>query len=367
MVKKNVMVVFGGKSGEHEVSLMSASSILRAINRNKYNVINVGITKDGVWKYFDGAIDEIESGAWEGVTNSLVGDKGKIERASIVPKEDGEGVLAIGRERSERIDVVFPVLHGPMGEDGTIQGLLEMMNIPYVGAGVLASAVAMDKAVAKKLFQSEGISQAEFMVINRKKYWEDRESCIQMIEAGFKYPVFVKPANLGSSVGISKAKNREQLLDALELAARYDRKLVVEEFIDAREIECSVLGNDDPIASLPAEIIPSHEFYDYQDKYFDGQSQFKIPADISEETAKRVREMAVKAYRLIDCSGLARVDFFIEKSTNKVLLNEINTMPGFTKISMYPKMWEATGISYEELIDRLIELAIDRYKDKNHL
>lgn len=367
MVKKNVMVVFGGKSGEHEVSLMSAASILRAINREKYNIINVGITKDGVWKYFNGNIDEIESGGWEGITNNLLSEKSNVEKVNIVPKDDGAGVLAIGNGRTEKIDVVFPVLHGPMGEDGTIQGLLEMMNIPYVGAGVLASAVAMDKAVAKKLFQSEGIPQAEFIVIYRKKYMEDKEAYIKMIEAAFKYPVFVKPANLGSSVGISKVKNKEQLLEALDLAAKYDRKLVVEEFIDAREIECSVLGNDDPIASLPAEIIPSHEFYDYQDKYFDGKSQFRIPADLSEDMVSEVREMAIKAYRLIDCTGLARIDFFLEKSSNRILLNEINTMPGFTKISMYPKMWEATGIPYEALIDKLIDLAIDRYQDRNHI
>jgi len=365
MVKKNVMVVFGGKSGEHEVSLMSAASILRAINKEKYNVITVGITMEGVWKYYEGAIDEIESGAWEGKTNLIAESNPQSCTAKIIPKDTGVGMLAIGNEKTQKIDVVFPVLHGPMGEDGTIQGLLEMMNMPYVGAGVLASAVAMDKAVAKKLFQSEGIAQADFLVIYRKKYMEDKDKYIHMIEEGFKYPVFVKPANLGSSVGISKAKNREQLYEAIEIASKYDRKIVIEEFIDAREIECSVLGNDDPIASLPAEIIPSHEFYDYQDKYFDGKSQYFIPADLPEELINKVRELAVKAYRLIDCTGLARIDFFVERKTNRILLNEINTMPGFTKISMYPKMWEVTGIPYEELIDRLIELAIERYQDKN--
>ena len=365
MVKKNVMVVFGGKSGEHEVSLMSTASILRAINREKYNVITVGITKEGLWKFHDGTIDEIESGAWEGITNLLMGGAEKKNNASIVPRETGEGILSIGNERTEKIDVVFPVLHGPMGEDGTIQGLFEMMNIPYVGAGVLASAVAMDKVIAKKLFQAEGIPQAEFMVIFRNKFNEDKEKYIRLIEDAFRYPVFIKPANLGSSVGISKAKNRDQLYTAIDLAAKYDRKIVIEEFIDAREIECSVLGNDDPIASLPAEIIPSHEFYDYQDKYFDGKSQYAIPADLSEELISGVRDMAIKAYKLIDCTGLARIDFFVERKTNRILLNEINTMPGFTKISMYPKMWEVTGIPYEALIDKLIDLAIERYQDKN--
>ncbi len=364
MVKRNVMVVFGGKSGEHEVSLMSSASILRAINKEKYNVITVGITKDGLWKYHDGTIDEIESGEWEGMPNLLAEKTEK--NATIIPKDTGEGFLAIGRDRMEKIDVVFPVLHGPMGEDGTIQGLLEMMNIPYVGAGVLASSVAMDKAVAKKLFQAEGLPQAEFIVLYRKKYFDDKEQYIALIEARFGYPVFVKPANLGSSVGISKAKNRQQLHEAIALAAKYDRKIVIEEFIDGREIECSVLGNDDPIASLPAEIIPSHEFYDYQDKYFDGTSQYVIPPEMPKEVIKEIREMAVTAYRLIDCTGLARIDFFVEKSTNRILLNEINTMPGFTKISMYPKMWEVTGIPYETLIDKLIELAIERFEEKNN-
>ncbi len=364
MVKRNVMVVFGGRSGEHEVSLMSSASILRSINKEKYNVITVGITKDGNWKHHDGTIDEIESGEWEGVPN-LLAEKAE-KSATIMPKATGEGVLAIGDGRMEKIDVVFPVLHGPMGEDGTIQGLLEMMNIPYVGAGVLASSVAMDKAVAKKLFQAEGLPQADFIVLYRRKYDDDKEKYIELIEARFGYPVFVKPANLGSSVGISKAKNQQQLQEAIALAAKYDRKIVIEEFINAREIECSVLGNDDPIASLPAEIIPSHEFYDYQDKYFDGKSQYAIPPDLPEELIKQVREMAVRAYRLIDCTGLARIDFFVEKGTNRILLNEINTMPGFTKISMYPKMWEVTGISYETLIDKLIELAIERFEEKNN-
>ncbi|KAB3541009.1 D-alanine--D-alanine ligase [Alkaliphilus pronyensis] len=363
MKKTNVMVLFGGKSHEHEVSLMSAASILRAINKEKYNIIPVVITKEGNWQRYNSTVKEIESGEWEGIKNMLLNDE-KTSSVSLIPQKSNSGSIALGGT-VEDIDVVFPVLHGPFGEDGTIQGLLETINVPYVGAGVLASAVAMDKAVVKALFKAEDIPQADYTVVYRKKYEESPIRELEAIEERLKYPVFVKPANLGSSVGISKARNRQQLMAAIEEASRYDRKIVIEENINAREIECSVLGNDEPIASLPAEIIPSHEFYDYQDKYFDGKTQFIIPADLPKETIEKIRSLAIKVYRLIDCSGLARVDFFIEKSTNRILINEINTMPGFTKISMYPKMWEASGIKYEELINRLIDLAIERFNERN--
>ena len=365
MKKLNVMVVFGGKSGEHEVSLMSAASILRSINREKYNVIPVGITKTGIWKKCDSSIDEIESGEWEGDINLLLENLKDSERKTLLPMEKGGGLLELSDQEIKQVDVIFPVLHGPFGEDGTIQGLFEMLGIPYVGAGVLASAVAMDKGMAKKLFEAEGIPQAAYLLLNRKEFYNKQQETIEMLEAKFDYPVFVKPANLGSSVGISKAKSREQLIEALYEAAKYDRRIVVEEFINAREIECSVLGNDDPIASLPAEIIPSHEFYDYRDKYFDGTSQYTIPAAISEELQDKVRKMAVLVYQLLDCTGLARVDFFVERDTNQILVNEVNTMPGFTKISMYPKMWEVSGLPYEKLIDRLIELAIERFNERS--
>lgn len=367
MGKINVMVIFGGKSGEHEVSLMSAASILRAMNKEKYNIIPVGITKEGIWKLFDGSIEQIESGEWENIANKLLESKENRSDISILPVEKEEFSVTIGNKGREKIDVVFPVLHGPHGEDGTVQGMLELVNVPYVGAGVLSSAVAMDKAIAKKLFQSEGIPQAAYDVIYYKKYKQDPLKYITFIESKFSYPVFVKPANLGSSVGITKAKNREQLKESIQEAAKYDRKIVIEEFINGREIECSVLGNDEPVASLPAEIIPSHEFYDYRDKYFDGTSQFIVPADLPDEIIEEIRNLAVKAYKLIDCSGLARVDFFVERDTNRVLINEINTMPGFTKISMYPKMWEVTGLPYEQLIDKLIELAIERFEEKKQL
>lgn len=365
MGKLNVMVLFGGKSGEHEVSLMSAASILRAMDKEKYNVISVGITKDGLWRVCNSSIEAIESGQWEGITNHLMEANKTTDNISLLPIENFTGYITTGDRKNEKIDVVFPVLHGPYGEDGTIQGLFEITGIPYVGAGVLASAIAMDKAMLKKLFISEGIPQATFEVIYMKNFKKDKEAFIKAIEEKFNYPVFVKPANLGSSVGISKAKDREQLVNAIEVAGKYDNKVVIEENINGREIECSVLGNDEPIASLPAEVIPANEFYDYQDKYFDGKTQFIIPADISEDMIREIQQMAVKSYKLIDCTGLARVDFFIERDSNRILLNEINTMPGFTKISMYPKMWEASGVPYNELIDRLIALAIERYNDKS--
>lgn len=366
MKKINVMVVFGGKSGEHDVSLMSAASILRAINREKYNVIPVGITKDGLWKQCDCSIDEIESGQWENDENLLLAQQRVHQEDDLLSVERGGGLSLLSHEEMRNIDVVFPVLHGPLGEDGTIQGLFEMMELPYVGAGVLASAVAMDKGMAKKLFEAEGIPQADYLLVSRKDFQKNPHLVIGQIEDKFSYPVFVKPANLGSSVGISKAKKYEQLMDALEEAARYDRRIIVEEFINGREIECAVLGNDEPLASLPAEIIPSREFYDYRDKYFDGTSQFVIPAEFSEALLEKIREMAIEVYRLLDCTGLARVDFFVERETNRILVNEVNTMPGFTKISMYPKMWEVTGLPYEKLIDRLLELAIERFQeDKN--
>ncbi|SDK86441.1 D-alanine--D-alanine ligase family protein [Natronincola ferrireducens] len=345
MKKLNVMVVFGGQSGEHEVSLMSVTSILKVMNREKYNIMPVGITKEGIWKVYKGPFDKIATGEWEALA------------------EDKE-VISLGKNNGEKIDVVFPVLHGPYGEDGTIQGLLEMMNIPYVGAGVLASAIAMDKAMSKKLCTSENIPQAKYVMMIHTSYLQKKEVYIQEIEEKLGYPVFVKPANLGSSVGISKAKNQQQLLEAIDEAFKYDRKVVVEEFINGREIECSVLGNDEAIASLPAEIIPSHEFYDYKDKYFNGTSSFQIPADLPETIIEEVRSLALKIYKLLDCSGLSRVDFFVERETHRIYFNEINTMPGFTKISMYPKMWEATGIGYEALIDRLIALAIERFDER---
>lgn len=259
--------------------------------------------------------------------------------------------------------MVFPVLHGCNGEDGTIQGLFELAGIPYVGCGVLASAVGMDKIYAKIIFEKAGIPQADYLYFTRKEIYGDVEGVVDKIEEKFSYPVFVKPSNAGSSVGVSKAHDKNELKEALIYAARYDRKVLIEEFINGREVECAVLGNDDPVASTVGEIIPGNEFYDYKAKYIDNTSKIKIPADLPEETVEQIRNYAVKAFKALDCSGLARVDFFVHKETGKVYINEINTMPGFTSISMYPMLWEESGISYPELIEKLIDLAVQRYND----
>ena len=366
MKKMNVMVIFGGKSGEHEISLISAASILRAMDKNKYNIVTVGITKEGIWKLYEGPIDEIENGNWEKIVDRVEKEEGLRGNMCLLPTGEGNGIVTLSNGKTMKIDVIFPVLHGPFGEDGTIQGLFEMMNVPYVGAGVLASSVAMDKAIAKKLLQADGIPQAEYDVVIFKQYKKDEIEIINRIEDCFKYPVFVKPANMGSSVGITKAHNKEELKKSIELAGKYDRKIVVEETVNGREIECAVLGNDNPVASLPAEIIPSAEFYDYHDKYIAGTTRFVVPADLSKGMTEKVRDTAIKVYKLLDCTGLARVDFFVEGGTDRVLLNEVNTMPGFTKISMYPKMMEVTGIKYEDLIDKLITLAIERFDERNN-
>lgn len=339
------MVIFGGKSGEHEVSLMSVTSILKVMNREKYNIIPVGITKEGIWKVYNGPVEKIVTGEWEELGEKM-------------------DIFSLGQDNREKIDIVFPVLHGPFGEDGRIQGLLEMLNVPYVGAGVMASAVGMDKAMTKKLCSVEDMPQAEYIVMTEKDYDIKGIQGFVEVEEKLGYPVFVKPANLGSSVGISKVKNREELSEAINLAFKYDKKIVIEEFINGREIECSVLGNDEVKASVLAEIMPANEFYDYQDKYIDGNSRFEIPADLPKNITEEIQNLAIKVYKLLNCCGLARVDFFVERESNKVYFNEINTMPGFTQISMYPKMWEATGIGYEELIDKLIVLGVERFKER---
>jgi len=360
--KKRVAVIFGGRSGEHEVSINSAVSVMSALDREKYEVIPVGITKEGAWLVGADPRRAVEAGevGKEGSPAALLGDP---TRQGLIPV--GQEQVALAETGGQPVDVVFPVLHGTYGEDGTVQGLLELANIPYVGGGVLASALGMDKVMMKTVFAQHGLPQARFWHCLRQDWEHNGDGVIAEIEKRFGYPCFVKPANLGSSVGISKAHHREELVEALDLAASYDRKIIVEESIDGREIEVSVLGNDNPIASIPGEIIPSKEFYDYEAKYLDGLSQLIIPADLPPETTHRVRELAVKAFKAIDCAGLARVDFFLTRSGGEVLVNEINTIPGFTKISMYPKLWEATGIGYGELLDRLIQLALERHRDKN--
>lgn len=350
--KIRVAVVFGGQSGEHEVSLMSATSIINALDKEKYDIIKIGITRQGFWKYYPGPVDKIITGEWEKEAVSLKeSDYNFMSSGCVLP--------------DERIDVAFPVLHGPMGEDGTIQGLFELAGLAYVGCGVLSSALGMDKVYAKILFDRVGLKQARYRVFMRRQWRDDPEGVIFRVEEEFKYPVFVKPANLGSSVGVTKAHSRDELVNALDLAGKYDRKIIVEEFIDGHEVECSVLGNDDPQASVVGEILPSDEFYSYRAKYFDGgKSGLVIPANISQKAAEKVREMAVEAFKAIDGSGLARVDFFVHRETDEVYINEINTMPGFTKISMYPKLWDAAGLPYSKLLDRLIELAFERHREK---
>jgi len=356
MKKITVALLFGGKSGEHEVSLRSAASILKALDREKYEVIPIGITKEGQWrsdpKFLEAAFPDILS---NGRTVLLPPDP--LDNSLIQVLSDAK---AIGNQI--RIDVVFPALHGTYGEDGTIQGLLDMANLPYVGAGVLGSSVGMDKDVMKRLLQHAGLPIVDFRVVLDHHWSAKKQSVRSAIENQIGYPCFVKPANLGSSVGISKVKNATALDSAMDLAAQYDRKIIIEKGLDVREIECSILGNDDPLASLPGEIVPSHEFYDYEAKYLDESSRLLIPAPLEESQTRAVQELAIRTFLVTECSGLARVDFFVEKKTNLIYVNEINTLPGFTSISMYPKLWQATGLGYSELIDRLIQLAIERHQ-----
>jgi D-alanine-D-alanine ligase len=363
--KVRVGIIFGGRSGEHEVSLASAQSVMDAIDKEKYEVVPIGITKEGQWIASGDPMKALEAGDTAASRPAaLLGDPS--HRGLMRLDEDTE--QAIEATHLMELDVVFPVLHGPYGEDGTVQGLLELAGIPYVGAGVIGSALGLDKAVFKDVMRAHGFPIVNQVLLKRKVWDADPERVMDRVEAALDYPVFTKPANLGSSVGISKCGNRSELATGLTEAAKYDRKLIVEAAVPAaREIEVSVLGNDEPIASLPGEVIPSREFYSYESKYFDAgedASELLIPAPLSPELAERVRELAVAVYTAIDCAGMARVDFLLSGETGELYVNEVNTIPGFTSISMYPKLWEATGIPYPELIDRLIELAIERYQDK---
>lgn len=359
MKKINIGVVFGGKSAEHEVSQMSATSVINAIDKEKYNIIPIGITKDGKWKKYSGDIGLIESGEWK-----MISDDKNDDIFSIISNNDKRVIME--QEEQSQIDVIFPILHGPMGEDGTVQGMFETMDVPYVGAGVLASALCMDKGFAKTIFESEGLSVAKCVLVLKHRAADNLDEYVEKAEE-LGYPLFIKPANLGSSVGITKAHNREELIDGLNEAFKYDRRILIEEYIDGRELECAVLGNNKPKASVVGEIIPSHEFYDYESKYFDdGKSRMIIPANISNDISDEIRSMAIEAYMAVDCSGLSRVDFFLENETNNIYINEINTMPGFTRYSMYPLLWQETGLEYSDLIDELIALAIERHEEKNN-
>ena len=380
MAKKlRVGILFGGRSGEHEVSLLSAASVLKAIDRNKFDVVPIGITKEGRWLTSSeaqillkgdssAAAGSLRAGDPEAAAGAKLLHEGIPTLMAPIPGQQGTAGKAI--------DVIFPVLHGTFGEDGTIQGLFELAGIPYVGSGVLGSSVGMDKDVMKRLFSQAGLPIVKHVTLLRSDWEKTPKKAIKQVESALKYPLFVKPANLGSSVGISKAHNRKELGPALDLAAKYDRKLIVEQGVGgalrngklaakARELEVAVLGNDDPKASVVGEIIPGKEFYDYEAKYLSEGSVPVIPAKLTKAESKQIREMAVAAFRACDLAGLARVDFLMDPvGRRRIYLNEVNTLPGFTQISMYPKLWEATGISYTELITRLIELAVARDNEK---
>lgn len=364
MQKLRVGIIFGGRSGEHEVSVTSAASIFKHIDRDKYEPVPIRIEKNGTWSFPNqpptatSAAEVIQQARAAGDAAGRAG----LPSGALAKEGTTDPSLA-----ALQLDVVFPILHGPYGEDGTVQGLLELANIAYVGPGVLASAAGMDKAVMKVLFASRGLPVCDWHGFVRAEWDRNRAAVMKKIEK-LGLPVFVKPANLGSSVGISKVKSPAELLRAIELALQFDRKVVVESAVpNAREIECAVLGNDDPDTSLPGEIIPSREFYDYEAKYLDEGSKSVIPADLPAAIVTEVRRLSVEAFRAIDAAGLARVDFLMARDTGAIYLNEINTMPGFTTISMYAKMWEASGVGYTELVDRLIQLALERHADKQTL
>ncbi|MBL8094000.1 MAG: D-alanine--D-alanine ligase [Anaerolineales bacterium] len=365
MKKIRVGLIFGGRSAEHEVSLMSARSVLQAVNKDKYDVTLIGITRSGRWLAGGDPLAALEAPAAAQAPGQ--------ERAH--PAAEPGAVVEVHAASSASVqhlpdemgglDVVFPLLHGPYGEDGTVQGLLELADLAYVGSGVLGSAVAMDKDVAKRLLRADGIPVVDWELVRRAEILADVEAVVARIEARFTYPLFTKPANLGSSVGVIKAHDRAELTLALRESAQYDRRVLVEPGVDAREIEVSVLGNDDPVASVAGEIVPSREFYDYAAKYLDNASGLLIPAPLAPELADAARAIAVRAFKALDCAGLARVDFLLDRASGALYVNEINTIPGFTAISMYPKLWAASGVGYSELIDRLIALALERQAEKN--
>jgi D-alanine-D-alanine ligase len=355
-----VGVIFGGKSAEHEVSINSAQNVMRALDTNKYEVVPLGISKDGRWLTRGDPLKVLTGGQTS--LPQLLASGYHIIDESETGREIIPGTPAAGLPD---VDVIFPVLHGPFGEDGTVQGLLELADIPYVGAGVMASAVGMDKAAMKDLFRSHDLPTPKYVVVKRHE-WETQPARVAaLIGTEIGYPCFVKPANMGSSVGVHKVHAVEELAAAMNEAAVYDRKLLIECAVpEPREIECSVLGNDEPIASVPGEIVPGHEFYDYVAKYVDDSSDLLIPAPIEPALAERVRELSIRAFRAVDGAGMARVDFLLSRSMGELYVSELNTIPGFTRISMYPKLWEASGISYSELIDRLIQLALERHADR---
>ncbi len=358
--KIRIAILFGGKSAEHEISLLSARNIVEAVDKEKYEPVLIGIDKKGCWYLVDAS--ELYACTDSSTLKSLPATSTPLALA--FGEKKGQLINLASRQTIELIDVVFPVLHGPFGEDGTVQGLLKMADIPFVGCGVLASGVGMDKEVSKRLLRDAGISVADFVVFTRQ---EQDKIDFNAVEKQLAMPVFVKPCNMGSSVGISKAGSQKEFEEAVRLAFQYDNKIIVEEYINGREIECCVLGNEEPIASVPGEILPQHEFYSYQAKYLDENGAIlDVPAKLSEDTVKRLQDCAIKVFKTLCCEGMARVDFFL-KENDRIIVSEINTIPGFTQISMYPRLWEASGISYPQLIDRLIRLAIERFERQQEL
>jgi len=384
MKKLRVCVIFGGRSGEHEVSIVSASSVMKALDQSKYEVIPVGITKSGRWIAGDQSVQLLKSGIEDTPFYAMLPADPNEQR--LLPSTTNVAAARELEQLREKFDVVFPVLHGPYGEDGTMQGLLELANLPYVGAGVLGSAVCMDKIVQKLLCMPANVPVVKFLWM-RYEDWQRNQTesqavaanpqqlaglaqneMIVRIESELRFPVFVKPANMGSSVGISKAHDRAELIHGIADAAQYDERILFEAAVpNAREIEVSVLGNTQPKASIPGEVVPSNEFYDYDAKYVDGASTLIIPAELSADLAEKIRATAIRGFLACNCEGMARVDFLLTRQTNALYLNEINTIPGFTQISMYPKLWEASGVSYSQLLDELIQLAIERHRRKNNL
>jgi D-alanine-D-alanine ligase len=370
--KLRVGIIYGGRSGEHEVSLASAAAVFQNLDPERYEAIPIRIEKDGRWTLAGRAPTLISAG--DVIRSSHEETPPAIREAHLVAHPGSDTLMTIDREKAQPVvsglalDVVFPVLHGPYGEDGTVQGLLELANVPYVGAGVLASAVGMDKATMKLVFAAKGLPVGDYEVVLKREWQRDERGVMNRVVNRLGFPVFVKPANLGSSVGISKARHATELRTAIELAAAFDRKIVIEAAVpQAREIECAVLGNDEPQASVPGEIIPGREFYDYEAKYLDDSSRTIIPAPLTQAQTTNVRTLALAAFKAVDCAGMARVDFLLAGDSGVLYLNEVNTIPGFTTISMYSKMWEATGLPYPRLIDRLIELAMERHTDKQQL
>jgi D-alanine-D-alanine ligase len=369
--KLRVGVIFGGRSGEHEVSIRSAASVIESIDRKKYEVVPIAISREGKWLSPADAFHLLPANSQSLLPAKLASDS--RDAVAILGDPSHAGLLSFdrvgGATSSQKLDVVFPVLHGPFGEDGTLQGLLEMANIPYVGCGVLASACGMDKVAMKLLFLQAGLPMCRYVWFLRAHWQNDRAGIINTIRRKLGLPCFVKPANLGSSVGVSRADDKESLERAVELAAQYDRKIVVEEAVDAREIECAVIGNDEPKASLPGEYVvhdKSAGFLDYTEKYTKtGHVDFVVPAPVSKALTTRIQKMAIQAFQSIDGAGLARVDFFLKRNSKELLINELNTMPGLTEVSGYPQMWEASGLSYTRMLDVLVELALARHREKS--